>query len=615
MVKKIIKIAGYTIASIILLIIVGLFLFRIFSPSYLIPYVIKKVEKETNGRYTLSVNSDSLQIRFLAMSVRLGQTEFKRDTSIEEYSEIPLLNQFDVHANFESFNIKALHLLRFAFFKKLDVDQITLIKPTVIVRKNRNYNSKLEKEKNTVDTSTEYLQYNEADSILADTTAWGEFKESGGSLMPHLMVDQFKIENAHFSFYDGRKEYPIQEINGLTFEVIGFEITRNSDINLEDVTVSIDSASALVSKNTARLTVRGVRLHPESFHIDSLHFGHIVNKYSINKIKGFRAAWLDVKVQNIDIVGLHPGRFINDSIVLIEKATMGNVQLNLFKDKVEPKINPAHKSLPQEKIRNIPSGIRIDTVEIINADLIVDMEAAAANTPGQITFNQTSAFITNITNIEEYLQKNSLLKINLSTHVENKIPLKLDYVLKIDSQEDQFWAHCKVQPFNASLLNGFIGSQFFIEFKSGYIDDFEFNFEGNNKANVGEMTFEYTNLKVRKLHGHEKYLEGRPKTGFIASIGNMLIPRNRSQKNKNYKVAAIYYEKEYNRDMLHGTIMSMLSGIMSSVGLSSKNVEKMSEKASKLNDTDTQKSAEKAQREADKVDKQKLENKEKKKNN
>lgn len=72
----------------------------------------------------------------------------------------------------------------------------------------------------------------------------------------------------------------------------------------------------------------------------------------------------------------------------------------------------------------------------------------------------------------------------------------------IDSREDQFRAHCKIQPFSASLLNGFIGSQYFIEFKSGYIDEFEFNFEGNNKANVGEMTFEYLRIDFCDLFDH-----------------------------------------------------------------------------------------------------------------
>ena len=557
MIKRILKITGITIVSLLAFLTISLFLFRVFSPSYLIPYVIKKVEKETNGRYTLSVNSDSLKIRFISMSLRLGKTEFKRDTAIVAYSDISLLNQFDIHADFESFNINALHFLRYAFFNKLDVDQITLIKPTIVVSKNRKYKPELEKDADSINTAIETLQYNEADTLLADTAAWGEFKESGGSLLPHLKVNQFKIEKAHFSFYDGRKKYPLQKVNGLTFDVLNFEITKDSDFNLEDVTVSIDSVSALVSKNTARLTVRGVLLNPESFHIDSLHFGHIVDKYSINAIKGFRAAWLDVGVQNIDIVGLHPDRLINDSIVIIDKTTIGEVKLNLFKDKAEPKINPAYKSLPQEKIRNIPSGIRIDTIEILNADLIVDMQAPTADNPGQITFNKTYALITNMTNIPEYVEKDPLMNINLSTNVANTIPLKLDYVLNLDSKEHQFWAKCSTSPFNATQLNGFIGSQFFIEFKSGHVNKFEFSFDGNNMANVGEMTFEYSDLKVRKLSGHEKYIEGKPKTGFFAIVGNMLIPKNRSQEAKNYKVAAIYYEKEYNRDMLHGTIMSM----------------------------------------------------------
>ena len=123
---------------------------------------------------------------------------------------------------------------------------------------------------------------------------------------------------------------------------------------------------------------------------------------------------------------------------------------------------------------------------------------------------------------------------------------------------------------------------------------------------VGEMDFEYTNLRVRKLEGHEKYMEGRPKTGFFASVGNMLIPTNRTRSQRNYKAGVIYYEKEYNRDLVHCTVMAMLSGVLSSTGLASRNLEKRQKQAAELDETSTIKSAEKAAQQAEKAEKQKI---------
>ena len=58
-------------------------------------------------------------------------------------------------------------------------------------------------------------------------------------------------------------------------------------------------------------------------------------------------------------------------------------------------------------------------------------------------------------------------------------------------------------------------------------------------------------------------------------------------------------KKEYNRDFVHGNAMSIVSGLASSVGFGSKNLDKQQEKASKLDETSTQNSADKALKKAE----------------
>ncbi len=603
--KRLLKLITIVISSIIVLIFAALLLIRIYSPDYFVPYLIEKVHEETKGRYTLSINSDSVKVHLISMSLNLGASELKRDTTVEDYSGIPLLDKFDVSVRLESIKINSFRLLSLLLNKKIIIDAIQLNEPNITIRKNIHYHP--ESDSVIVNDSISDLQISyDADSLLADTLAWEEFHDSRDAATPYIRFNNFSIEGASFAFYDGRKSKPIQEVYGLDFKVKRFVSDEYDDIEVEDALIHIDSASSLVSKNLARLTLKGLNIHPDSIHLDYLHFGHIVNRYSLNRIKGFRASWLNVDVKDIDINGIHPGKLISDSVLNIDNTSIGYVNLYLFKDKEEPVISPAYKSLPTEKIRNIPMALLIDTVDIKDGDFIIDMEAAKAVAPGRLTINNINGQIFNITNLESQLEQNSIMEFNSKFRIDDSIKVSLNYQFDLSSPEDAYTAKCDVQSFHASLLNEFLGSQFFIEFPKGNIDGLHFEFTGNNKVNVGTMDLEYQNLNVRKLQDYDKYLEGKPNTGFVTGIGNILIPNNRSTDDKNYKSAVIYYEKEYNRDVIHCTIMSMVSGITSSLGFASRNLEKKESQASQLDENAIQKSAEKAQEKADKAEQKKV---------
>ena len=604
MTRKLLKLTGIFIAVIFIFLVVGDLLFRIYSPKYFIPYIIEQVQKETNGRYTLAISSDSVSVRLLSMNLNLGHTEFKRDSSVKTTSGIEFLDKFDVHAQFGSLKLSALHLVKFLFNNKIRVEEVILQRPAIVIKKNTDYHSDGIGNEKQVSIPPATINY-EADSILADTIAWDEFHPSRDVVTPYIRIDTFRIEKASFVFYDGRKNYPIQEVYGLDFNLIGFVSDEKDDIEVEDASVHIDSASSLDNKNIARLKVKGVQIYPDSVHLDQLHFGHIVDPYRINRIKGFRASWLNIDVENININGINSAKLFSDSVLNLEKTSIGFVNLYLFKDKENPVINPAHKALPPEQVRNIPVPVMLDTVIINNGRFVIDMEAPKANKPGRLILDDFNVQILNITNIPVEMEKNPNMNFNAYFKLDDsiKVDLKADFL--IPSSEDQFHVTCDVQPFNVTTLNNFLGSQFFIEFPSGIIKNIHFEYDGNNKANVGTMDMEYENLKVRKLQDYQKYIEGKPKTGFVVGMGNILIPTNRSIQSKNYKQAVIYYEKEYNRDFIHGTIMSLVSGVASSLGFASKNLEKKQQEASELDETSIQLSEEKAQQKAKKAAKKK----------
>jgi hypothetical protein len=596
--KRLIKTSVILLGVVLLMVAVALML-SIFSPRYFVPYVVQKVDKQTKGRYTLQINSDSVNISLFSLSLHLGHCEFVRDTTVDAYSGIDLLDKFDIHASVESLEVGSMELMKYLFGRYIVVDHIEMDQPKLIVRKNPDFDpEELQLAKQLADTLAEKSEQDHNE--FADTLALQEFHQSRRALTPPIKVRSYEVKNAAFSFFDGRKKYPIQRVDGLNIHLKDFVHDKDHQVSFAEVRVYVDSLSSLVSKNLARVTVQGLDVSPDSILVKKLNFQHIVDRYRMNKIRGFRASWLNVDLEDINISGLHPGLLVTDSIVDVDHINVGYVRLNFFKDKHELIINPAHKPLPASQIRDIPIPILVDTIDIRDGDLFLEFLAPRAKTPGNIEINQFRTRLLNITNIRDNLINNSILSLNARFRIENTIPVQFSSRFKIDSETDEFSVNCQTDPFNANILNDFVGSQFFIAFRSGKINNFSFDFEGSNKANVGTMDMEYEDLKLGKFQDYARYIDTRPKTGFIAGVGNLIVPQNRSKDQKHYKQGVIYYEKEYNRDFVHGTIMSMLSGIASSMGLASKNLVNRQEKADELTNEDTQKSAEEALKKAEK---------------
>ncbi len=600
--KILLKLGLALIILIGLLVITAVLLFSIYVPRYFLSYVQDEVQHSTNGRYTLTIDSHSIKIHLTSMSFNLGMTEFKRDSTVEDYSGDELLDKFDIYASFESFDIGAFQLVNFVRNKRINVREIALNQPTVIIRKNALYSPSLQDDSPNLQDSTSMTYLNAApDSTLEDSLAWYEFQQAGNNLFPPVRVDDISVEDASFSFYGAHKKYPMYMVHGLDFKVKDFLFTEKGKRKMEHVSIKIDTVSSLVSENIARLNLKDVYIQPDSMHIGGLHYGHIVDKSRINEIKGFRASWFQINADNIHFAGIDVAKMISDSVYIINRAIIGDLRLYLYKDKNEPVINPLHKPLPAETIRNIPVPFQLDTLQVENGLFIIDMLAPKAVESGIMTLNHFHAHILNITNIPESLAKDPDMELNAEFKVMDSVLLNVNTRFVLNSEADEFTFQATSKPFDIAILNGFLGSQFFIEFSSGRIDNLSFQFEGDNKANVGTMDLAYSKLRVRNLKDYELYLVDRPKTGLLAGLGNLFMRNNLSLDDKNYKPGVIYYEKEYNRDFIHGTIMSLLSGATSSMGLTSRNLEKKQDAADNLDESDTKVAEEKALDDAEKA--------------
>jgi len=496
-------------------------------------------------------------------------------------------------------------LLRFAVFKQINFSDLELLDPHLSITKNEDYvDDEVARsgDSNIMATNTQGTS-----NELADSLALQELKEATVEFFPPIKVDHLSILGGSFTFFGGGVNYPIQTVNGLNLQVKGVYYEDGKRIfTAEDLSFEVDSASILVSQNMAKLSFEGLHVSTSDMHIDRLHYRHIISPAAVNRIKGFRASWLNIEVSHIDLPFVDVEKMIEHNSLLIPKLNIQKVDVHFFKHKLEQRINPAYKALPQELIKGIPFRFALDSLVVYDASILVEMLAAGAKAPGRLTLDTSRLTITNVTNIPSRIEVNPVMELNLTTKLMREVPASVNFKFKLNSDDLGYSTILKAGPLNAKVLNDFIGSQFFIDFRSGYIDRIDLIYRGNKRANFGKMHFDYTNLRLGQLENAEKYIDGKPRTKFLSGVANMIIPKNNMPGMKKYHTGLVYYEREYNRDFMHGMIMSLLSGILSTLGVGNQNEEKIRQKMNALNDQSMQDSAEKAQHKADQADDDRL---------
>ena len=577
--KKLLKISGYVVAGIVVIVIGSLIYLKLAGPAFVKERMINRVANQTNGRYDLAI--ETLDFTFFPISLRMDGVSLKRNYVIKEYSGNPLLDKFNLDLRFKSLYINKFKVHRFLFGNTLKVDEFKWVEPSLVVRKNRNYDPDKTVQLQTDTTAIVARDSILADTLLADADASEEFIEASRAVLPVLKLERLEVDNAYFAIYGGIVEEPVQEVKGLRLGLNEVRFKEDDDIpyGVEGLSIEIDSAYTVVSEGAAKLGIAGLEVTPQKYHLDSVYFHNTVNRYRMNRLKGFRANWVDLRVKNLDVTGLDYAQMIADTAVLVNKIELERVYINLFKNKAEKRINPARQALPPELIRNIPVPVDVDSLLIRHATLHLDMQAPAAKAPGRLILDSIQVNINNMTNLPARLKEDSIMSVQIDARLMGVTPLSVGYKFEISDPADSFEVQGSLAPMNARVMNPFIGSQFFIEFKSGYFRTLDFSFKGNNKANVGEMDLEYNKLAFRKLSNYQQFVDKNPKLGFVSAAGTLVIPSNRSKSKKNYKKAVIYYEKEYNRDFIHGTVMSVLSGFMYSTGVTQQDLGKKRKKA------------------------------------
>jgi len=511
------------------------------------------VVQATDSLYT--IHYDDIHVNLALGNLTIENFRLIPDTGV--YRKLEGLkkapdNRFEIAIN--KLKIKSFGIRKVLMDKELFLHDITVDTPTVHV-------------------INEFHSYNDTISRGPEKPLYEKIKEN----LKKIQVEAIQLNDVDFKYTQVQK--------GVHQD---FEI-KKVKVRIDDVL--IDSTSALDKQRFYHTKMVDIEVPgftyktPDGFYkidfdqlkinskernvlLTKVAYQPTLNKAAYYKKKGKGGSYIVFKMDTLQLMDFNFGQLSRDKKVYAQKAVLKNGQLSVYSDKHYK--SPATRQIgnaPHMKLMKMSTRLGIDTLVLDNIGISYSEMSDQYSQIGTITFDHTYGTILNVTNDSTKLQKQKLMRANLSTNFMNSGKLLTNFVFDMTSKVGAYTYKGSLGQMDLRLVNKMIRPLLNVEVKSGNLRQIVFDIWANDYRSKGTFKMDYNDLKVNILS--ETGDDGRrEKKGFLSFMVNQVLfnPGNPDLYGK-YTVGHINKHRDPTHPFFKAMWQSLLMGIKQCVGL------------------------------------------------
>jgi len=275
----------------------------------------------------------------------------------------------------------------------------------------------------------------------------------------------------------------------------------------------------------------------------------------------WQSDYTKARIDTIELVGFDSDRWLRDSVLKIHRVNLSHAIVDVSRDKRIPFHHGYEKLMPTQLINSVHSKFSIDSVRVLNSRVTYTEYSNLTNRAGIIPIENINATLKKVTNDHHGKPDTLALKGKaqiLSSHI-NKFSYKEAY----DDSLSSFSLTLKMSPSEMTDFSRFTNPLAAVDISSGQFDTILARISGNKYASVGQMQFNYRDLKITLLN-HQDTLSKRLSLSFVNFVANSFVI-----KSNNKKQSSIYFERDRERFVFNYWIKTFLSGVLTSAGIKS----------------------------------------------
>lgn len=573
--------------GIILILVLGISLTsRYFANKFkpLIKAQIKElVLRSTDSLYHIEFSS--IRINLLTANASLTEVKVIPDTQV--FKKLIALKKAPnniYYVELEKLGIRNFHLFRFLRHRKLNISQLRLDNPNVVMI-NKQFDFNEDKPPRPNQSPYDYIS--------------GYLKE--------FRIHAIDFNNIRFKYINNNKAKPeMDSVKNLNITLKDYLIDPHSatdksrlyllkevKINLNNYTFATPDSLYHLNLNQLDFSAASGKLNIKSFSLipryDEMKFGQVL---------GYAKDRYEIQMSDISLDGINLPLYILKQELSAKEMNIANGSVAVFNNNSLAKKNTEKIGrYPHQLLQKIEAKLNISKLNLSNVNISYSEFDRDSRQKGTISFENTSGSFSNVTNTPKYKSINPFMTAGLTSYLMGKGKLDVNFKFDLNAKDGAFSYSGVLGAMEGRSLNRITKPLGMIEVKSGTVKKLEFLIDANDQKASGMMKFQYNDLSVNLLKREEG--ENRlVRQGWMSFLANAIILNPNNPDSSGILITAPIHEvRKTNGSFFQFIWRSLLQGIKHSVGVTEAKQQKIKTQIARFGQMKIDREARQARRE------------------
>jgi hypothetical protein len=314
--------------------------------------------------------------------------------------------------------------------------------------------------------------------------------------------------------------------------------------------------------------------------VDSISFDHALGKLNLSGVKmlphyskeefhkhvDYETDRIEADIKSIVVTGFQADKAINERMVVISRVEIREGVIDVYRDRRPPFDEQQRPDLPAGIIRSAPFGLHAGTINLSGIDILYSefpedpVSPDFAESTGVIPFTGLSATISNISNISDSLERDSIMQIKARAVIFDKAVLTAEFCYNLKDPGGGYSAAGELNELPFPAINQALYPLAGVKAAEGVHKSSVFSFSGNDVETEGELFMEWSDLSIELTPD-----EGGIIRNITATLGEILYHSSNPDSDDDFPSGKIEFERDVSRFVFHYWWNSYLSGIKNSV--------------------------------------------------
>jgi len=304
--------------------------------------------------------------------------------------------------------------------------------------------------------------------------------------------------------------------------------------------------------------------YPESdFEAHDIRMRSKYGRFEYSEHIEFQNDWFKLDISELKLTNLNVDSLLIKQQFIINKLAVDKGDFTIFRDLNVPHNRDRKVPMPQKVLAEMDFAFSVDTV-FVNSDIHIHIKPKESSGIGTMTINIDTGHIFDMRT--KHFSSSKPMVLQAKGQLNEKANFKTKVEFPIPSENGEFHFLGNIGPMDLKALNDMLIPLGAIEVRSGYNEEVNINFKGNDDYAEGLMEFRYKNLKIDILD--RKTYQSKGFGNNIKTIfANSFVVSSKNPRWFKLQDGNIFFERIKSRSIFNFWAKSLLSGAVSSIGI------------------------------------------------